>query len=293
MTQSSEFLLFAQHGWADTHHAIQSLAQALAPHASIIAPDLGWLKTWWRIEPLITTVEQAATQTLHTHPDRPWRIVGHSMGGLIWLELLHRHPEWWGRVEALVLVAAPVGGADLGRILDPLGWGIGIATDLGKNRRAIASQIAAQIPTLSIAGDIDGGSDGTVLVQTTRFDHATRQTLPYAHAALKNHPDLIPLIHHFWQHPTIAPSSPPRDAGNAIAQLQTVPGITDAHPRDAARATIHHTFPDGSTLQRWQNPLGVLHVFVVDGDGGVQYGGFVGRRDRAALLAVLDRLTSA
>ncbi|WP_217650621.1 alpha/beta fold hydrolase [Spirulina major] len=292
MTQASPFLLFAQHGWADTHHAIQGLAQSLAPHATIIAPDLGWWKTWWRIHPLIATVEQAALQTLRTHPDHPWRIIGHSMGGLIWLELLQRHPDWWSRVEALVLVASPVGGADLGRILDPFGWGLGIAADLGANRRAIAAQIAAQIPTLSIAGDVDGGSDRTVLVQSTQFNHATQRTLPHAHAPLKNHPDLIPLIHQFWAHPTIAPLPPPSDHHSAIAHLRTVPGITDAHPRDATRAPIQHRFPDGSTLRLWHNPFGVLHVFVFDADGDYQYGGFVGRRDRAALLATVDHLTS-
>lgn len=195
---ASPFLLFAQHGWADTARPIQTLAQQLAPQAPAIAPDLGWLRTWWRIEPLIATVETAALEARATHPQTPWRIVGHSMGGLIWLELLHRHPEWLAQVHSLVLVASPVGGAIWGRRLDPWDWGIGIARDLAVDRRAIASQIAQKIPTLSIAGNLGSGHDGTVRVSTTQFSGATLINLPHSHPALKNHPALIPVIQEFW-----------------------------------------------------------------------------------------------
>ncbi|NEO86004.1 MAG: alpha/beta hydrolase [Spirulina sp. SIO3F2] len=191
-------MLFAQHGWADTHRPIQSLAAQLAPHAPIIAPNLGWLRTWWRIAPLIDHVEAIAQATREQYPQMPWRLVGHSMGGLIWLEVLHRHPDWWPMVHSLVLVASPVGGAIWGQRLDPYGWGIGIARDLAMDRREIAMRIARKIPVLSVAGDLGDGSDGTVRVTTTQFPGATLLNLPYSHPALKKHPALIPVIQEFW-----------------------------------------------------------------------------------------------
>ncbi|NEO25724.1 MAG: alpha/beta hydrolase [Kamptonema sp. SIO4C4] len=205
MTQSPSFTLFAQHGWADTHHKINTLAQQLAPDQTVITPNLGWLKTWWRIDPLIEQVEQIAKKQFQNSPQQSWRILGHSMGGLIWLELLNRHPQWWTKIHSLVLVASPVGGADLAYLLDPQGWGLGIAQDLAQNRRSLAEKIAQQIPTLSIAGDIDQGSDGTILVESTQFAYAQSATVPVSHPRLKNHADLIPIIRAFWQNPSISP----------------------------------------------------------------------------------------
>lgn len=286
----TDFLLFMQHGWADHAKSIAGLGAQLVPDGVVVAPNLGWWRTWWRMEPLIETVERGAIAALAQYPDAPWRIVGHSMGGLIWLELLDRHRDWWPRVHSLVLIASPVGGADLGRILDPLGWGVGIARDLGRNRRDLAARIAAQIPTLVIAGDIDGGSDGTVLVQTTGCDFAQFVTLPYSHPALKNHPALIPVIRQFWANPAIAPPSEPGLIGDICDRLRQVPGMTDAHPRDAAKAAPVCDFSDGTTVKTWRNPWGVLHVFVVDAQGVCHYGGFVGVADRPGLEAVLAEL---
>ena len=105
---STDFVLFAQHGWADTHQAIASLSHALVPDTiPVIAPNLGWFCTWVRIEPLIQHVEQTAMEALQHYPDHPWRIIGHSMGGLIWVDVLHRHPDWWSRIHSLCLVGSP------------------------------------------------------------------------------------------------------------------------------------------------------------------------------------------
>lgn len=194
-----QFFLFAQHGWADTHHAIRSLAEQVAPPDWVIAPDLGWLRTWWRIAPLIATVEAQAQAIAHHYPGIPWRIVGHSMGGLIWLEILAQHPEWWPRVHSFILVASPVGGALWGRWLSPFDIGLSIARDLGVNRRELASRLAEHLPMLSIAGDLGHGHDGTVRVTTTQFPGARSLTLPHSHPALKKHPALIPVIQEFWQ----------------------------------------------------------------------------------------------
>ncbi|MGB0561476.1 MAG: alpha/beta fold hydrolase [Spirulinaceae cyanobacterium] len=198
------FILFAQHGWADTHRPIRALAQQLAPDVLTVTPDLGWLRTWWRIEPLIQQVEAIATKTHQLYPETPWRIVGHSMGGLIWLEVLQRHPDWLPHVHSLVLVASPVGGARWGKRLDPWGWGLGIARDLAVDRRELAIALARKVPILSVAGDLGNGSDGTVCVTTTQFPGAVLVKLPYSHPALKNHPALIPVIQEFWAVGTIA-----------------------------------------------------------------------------------------
>jgi Serine aminopeptidase, S33 len=273
-----DFILYAQHGWADTATAIASLARAVASEKTkIIAPDLGWFNTWLRIEPLIQRVERIADRAIVQYPDTPIRIIGHSMGGLIWLEVLHRHPEWRSRVESLVLVASPVGGASLARTIDPLGIGLGIARDLGMNRRAIAETIAAEIPTLVIAGDVDNGSDGTITVGTTKIARAQFTCAPgIRHDKLKNAPQLIPLIRDFWDNPEIAPQPKPNLSTHLIQRLQSVPGMTEAHLRDFPRAKIYYTFNEGTTLYRWKHPLGIEHIFVGDRAGNCLWGGFVG-----------------
>ncbi|MEO0377730.1 MAG: alpha/beta hydrolase, partial [Cyanobacteria bacterium P01_A01_bin.17] len=144
LQESPQNIIYAQHGWADDHRHMEYLAtQLAAPTSKIVAPNLGYWRTWLRIAPLIDRVDAIATQTHAQHPHAPMRIIGHSMGGLIWLEVLHRHPEWWPQVESLVLVGSPVGGADLARMIDPFGWGIGVARDLGKSRRGIGVAIAS------------------------------------------------------------------------------------------------------------------------------------------------------
>ena len=276
MTDAPNFVLFAQHGWADDCRAIAELARAVAtPRTHIVAPDLGWIETWFRIEPLVQKVERVAVEAIAQYPNTPIRIVGHSMGGLIWLEVLSRHPEWWSKIDSLVLIASPVGGADLARIFDPLGMGIGIARDLGINRRQMAEAIAEVIPTLVIAGDIDQGSDGTIIVEATKFSHAKFICLPsLAHAALKNHFSLVEIIRDFWVNPERAVSA--SDLSTTLVQnLRLVPGMTDAHWRDFHRAKAYLSFKDGSAIHTWKNPWQVDHVFVANGDQCL-YGGFVG-----------------
>jgi pimeloyl-ACP methyl ester carboxylesterase len=277
MMNSPNFILYAQHGWADTAVAIAALTKAVAPpNTVIIAPDLGWFNTWLRMEPLIRYVEGIASDAIAQYPDTPIRIIGHSMGGLIWLELLHRHPEWRSRVESVVLVASPIGGADVARILDPWGWGLGIARDLAINRRAIAQSLAAEIPILVIAGDIGGGSDGLIPLGTTQLTRAHFTCLPGLwHDQLKNSPQLIPLIRSFWDNPVIPPQGQPSVATHLIQRLQSVPGITDAHFRDFRRARLDCAFKDGTTLHFWKHSLGFEHIFVGDRSLNCHWGGFV------------------
>ena len=274
-----DYILFVQHGWADTNQSMMTLAQQLAPknapkQAQIVAPCLNFAMTWLRITPLIAEVDALATATLARQPTLPLRIVGHSMGGLIWLEVLSRHPEWWTRVEFLTLIGSPVGGADLGRILDPLQMGVGIAADLGRDRRPLAARIAAVVNTLSIAGDIDGGSDGTIPVESTRVPNGQFACLGgISHAALRCHPRVVEHIRQFWHG---SPLSVPLLPHLLVDQLRQIPGMTDAHRREFAHATPWHTFADGTSIRLWRSPFGIDHVFVASAQGDCLYSGYVG-----------------
>lgn len=288
---SAPFLLFAQHGWADDNRAMLNLGrQLVGDQVPLIAPDLGYVQTWLRIAPLVQQVEAVALNDLAAYPDHAIRIVGHSMGGLIWLEVLHRHPEWWQRVHSLVLVASPVGGADLGRMIDPLGLGIGIAADLGTNRKPLAAAIAAQIPTLVIAGDIQHGSDGTVPVACTRVAHTHFVSLPLDHAALRNHPSVAAQILDFWADFNIGESVA---VHAVIEQLQKVPGITDSDRRYFPRAQVWVQLQDGGTLRIYKNKVGVDYVFVADATGDCLYAGFVGWLHAPELQQALNEISYA
>ncbi|MEQ9486772.1 alpha/beta fold hydrolase [Coleofasciculus sp. F4-SAH-05] len=292
MNQTPDCIIFAQHGWADTHHAIAALAKSLAtPQTHLVTPNLGWLKTWWRIEPLIQQVEGIATETITQYPDTPIRIIGHSMGGLIWLEILNQHPEWWSQIESFVLVASPIGGADLARIIDPFSVRIGIAGALGINRRQIAQSIAKKIPTLVIAGDRDRGSDGTITVESTKFSRAKFVSIPnLAHAQLKNHPTVIGIIREFWANPTITNPSPLDFTAQLIEHLQSIHGMTDAHPRDFSRSQPYITLANGFTIRIWTSPLQVDHIFVANPEGECLYSCFVGWMHRGVLHQALAEI---
>ncbi|NJO80603.1 MAG: lysophospholipase [Cyanobacteria bacterium RM1_2_2] len=277
-----KYILFAQHGWADTNSTMMALANQLVASntaqpegcVSIVAPDLGYLQTWLRITPLIQTVEKVAIQQRAIHPNIPFRIVGHSMGGLIWLEVLNRHREWWADVHSLILIASPVGGADLGRMIDPFNLGIGIAADLGINRKPLAEKIAAQIPTLIVAGNSDEGSDGTVPVESTKFANARFVCLPrVSHPVLRNHPAVVSIIQDFWLDTTLGETI---EYDQIIRRLHAVPGITDAHWRGFREATVAMKLDNGGTIRTWKNGLGIDHVFVASPEGKCLYAGFVG-----------------
>ncbi len=238
MNDIPDLIIFAQHGWADSNEEISKLANTLATEKTkIISPNLGWVKTWLTMTPLVEIVSQKAQETLEQYPNIPWRIIGHSMGGLIWLEVLQKHPQWWEKIHSLILIASPVGGADLARIIDPLSIGVGIAADLGKNRRFIADRITKIVPTLVIAGNIDNGSDGTIPVSSTKLSYGHFVCLPnLSHSQLKNHPSVVDIIEKFWKtSPT--PALFEKDFPTVlIDRLQLIPGMTDGHPREFEKA---------------------------------------------------------
>lgn len=292
LSVTPEFILFAQHGWADDNRAMLSLVRRLTVDtALVVAPNLGFIQTWIKISPLIRVVENIAIAEMAHYPDTPIRIIGHSMGGLIWLEVLNRHPDWWPKVHSLVLIGSPVGGADLGRIVDPLGLGIGIAKDLGKNRKPIAEHIAAVVPTLVIAGDWDRGSDGIVPVSCTRFPNAQFVCFQgLSHPALRDNALVVSIIRDFWADFTIGC---PIAFDEIIQRLHAVPGITDGHERDFERAPVWMHLSNGGSIRTWKNPLGVEHVFVASPEGQCLYAGFVGWMHTQDLRQALEEIKRA
>jgi len=281
-----ETLVFAQHGWADDNRAMQRFGESLGlPAARVIAPNLGYMRTWMRIEPLIETAEQEAVRALADHPDARIKVVGHSMGGLIWVELLTRHPEWLPRTDRLALVGCPVGGAELAAILDPLGLTIG--RDLKVDRRDHAEAIAAVVPTLTIVGDMLGPHDGTVSHDSARLQNARFVQTPSAsHAALRKHPWVTRLVRAFFDQPT----PPAIDLAGLAARLAAVPGIRPADPRLLRFAQVDLMLADGTTIRSRGVIPGLKLVFVADGEGSCVYAGTVPRSSRAALEQVLARI---
>ncbi len=256
------FILFAQHGWADISRDMGYLARSLTKSSNpIYTPDLGLINTWLAIAPLVTKVENIAIEAIARYPDLPLRIVGHSMGGLIWLEVLNRHPEWLPKVHSLILLGSPVGGSDLARLFDPFGWFPLIARDLGKNRRPIAEAIAAQVPTASIVGNIGNNTDGTVPLGCSQFAQASFICLDdIRHATLKSHPQVVAAICQFWEYPAIAPI--PTDlASRLIAKLRSL-NLTETNNQNFRYAKAIKTYGDGTKLWTWTNLVGVTHIFV-------------------------------
>ncbi|NJK61246.1 MAG: hypothetical protein HC918_14830 [Oscillatoriales cyanobacterium SM2_1_8] len=74
------FLLFLQHGWADTDRKMGRLARLLGMESAVV-PNLGFWRTWGPMAPLIDRVEAIVQEQLAARPEWPVRVVGHSMGG--------------------------------------------------------------------------------------------------------------------------------------------------------------------------------------------------------------------
>lgn len=275
------YLVFSQHGMVDTHHAMESLAKRNSSDLSsrIIAPNLGFLNTLFNIESLITKVETIATREIANYPDVPIRIIGCSLGGVIWTEILTRHPEWWPNIESWVLLGSPIGGAHLAKMVDPLSlMRFAIAQDLGIDRRGLAESIARQIPTLIIAGDSNSGCDGTVLVQTTQFKHARFVCVPGVnHPGLRFSEVVDRQIQDFWaENPKNIVFSEARSIMETISQLRSVPGMTDAHPKGFNRSQPIMTLKDGTIVRIWDDLLGVKHIFLENDRGECEFSGCVG-----------------
>ena len=275
--RNPEFILFAQHGWSDNGKDINTLAVALATQDTVvIAPSLGLINTYWRIKPLVNKLEKLVREAIGQYPQARLKIIGHSLGGLIWLELLDLHPEWHAQVHSFVLIGSPVGGSHLARLIDPLGLGIGMARDLGKNRRALATKIAQKIPTLAIASDLGNGSDGMVTLENTKFNYAhfiCVNDIPHAH--LKCHQAMIPLIQDFWLNPQINLTQIDWIA-ELLTFLKNIPGMTDANYQNLAKSQVLLRLTQGLTVHTYTNLAKIEHIFVTNAQQQCLYAGYVG-----------------
>ncbi len=65
-------------------------------------------------------------------------------------------------------------------------------------------------------------------------------------------------------------------AGQVVNLLNELEGMTQDHSRDFKNATPRFTLRDGSVLKVFKNPVCVNHVFIVDDQGNIILGGFVG-----------------
>ena len=84
-------------------------------------------------------------------------------------------------------------------------------------------------------------------------------------------------IQSFWaEDPKIIILSEARSIMETISQLRSVPGMTDAHPKDFERSQPIATLKDGTVLRIWNNPLGVKHIFLENDRGECEFGGYVG-----------------
>jgi pimeloyl-ACP methyl ester carboxylesterase len=299
-----EYLLFAQHGWADTGNNIGRLVKAAVnaqtvnthtnnTHTKVIVPSLGWINTLIRLEPLVKRLEQIAVEAIATHPQSPIKIVGHSMGGLMWLEVLDRNPQWWDQVHSLILLGSPVGGSNVARMVDPLNLGIGTARDLGKNRRAMAEKIAQHVPTLSVASDLGMGTDGLVTVENTKFDYANWLLISdIAHSAMRYHAEIVPIMQNFWANPQLGYPPANTVTNQLVQRLRRVPGMTDADYCDFVRSRIVAHLPENLTLHTWKNPFGINHVYLAK-QKQCLYAGYVGlmhTKDLRRLIKEINQL---
>jgi pimeloyl-ACP methyl ester carboxylesterase len=125
---------------------------------------------------------------------RPAHFVGHSLGGVLVLEMLNRHPAI--PAASTVLLGAPVRGCLAGRRFGGAGvgrWMMGGCGELWMERKALWQRttplgvVAGTVPLgLGRAfGRLPGENDGVVRVEETAVDGMTERVLvPLGHSLL-------------------------------------------------------------------------------------------------------------
>lgn len=125
----------------------------------------------------------------------PAHFVGHSMGGLVILDALNRHPDL--EVGRVVLMGTPVRGCFAGRRIARLAagrWFLGQSEQLWREGRAARWQrpealgiVAGSLPLGlgRIFGALPGVNDGVVSLEETAVEGmADRIVLPVGHSAM-------------------------------------------------------------------------------------------------------------
>jgi pimeloyl-ACP methyl ester carboxylesterase len=141
--------------------------------------------------PLDASVERLA----HFAGKGPVHFVGHSLGGVLVLESLQRHPEV--AVASVVLLGAPARGSLAGRRFARLGlarWMMGAALSHWGEREARWRRpeplgvIAGTLPFgigRALGGSLPGQNDGVVRVEETTVEGmAARALVPVGHSLL-------------------------------------------------------------------------------------------------------------
>jgi pimeloyl-ACP methyl ester carboxylesterase len=134
--------------------------------------------------------------------------VGHSLGGLLILDMLNRHPEV--PAQGAVLLGAPVRGCLAGRRFGGAGvgrWMMGACRDLWEERAARWSRpaplgvVAGTTPFglgRMVSGRLPGPNDGVVRVDETAVEGMTARTLvAQGHSMLIVSGRVSELVHRF------------------------------------------------------------------------------------------------
>jgi pimeloyl-ACP methyl ester carboxylesterase len=144
--------------------------------------------------PLEANIERLRRFVREALDSRPAHYVGHSLGGLVVLEMLARHAEL--AAASAVLIGSPVRGCFAGRRfgLAPLGrWMMGASRPLWEERPATwtrSEPLGVIAGTLGIGlartlGRLPGPNDGVVRVAETAVDGMrARALVPLGHSAL-------------------------------------------------------------------------------------------------------------
>jgi len=144
-------------------------------------------------------------------------LLGHSLGGLIALETLRRHPDL--AVPRVVCLGSPVQGSRTAQSLIERGvgpWTLGRSAGLLQTGcppwqgRAQVGMVAGNLPRGlgRLLARLDGPSDGTVTIAETRLPGLTDHCIVNAsHSGLVLSADAVRQSVHFLQHGRFAPSA--------------------------------------------------------------------------------------
>lgn len=256
------------------------------PQTEVVAPHLGFVRTWLRFDPLVDLVEAEAAPFFERLPDLSASVVGHSMGGLIWLTILDRRPEWRRRVTSLVLLGCPVRGAELATILDRQGWTIG--RDLAVDRSDLGARVAASVPTLSVAGDLLLASDGTITYRSAEVEGARFVCLPReSHAGLVKSERVQRLVRAF----VAGPHPPETDLPAVIRRLEAIPGLSPGAPvAGFGGARVAILFRDGANVRLRHPAFGAMQLFVASARGDCLWAGEVPRYRAGDVRVALEEI---
>ncbi len=135
-------------------------------------------------------------------------LIGHSLGGLVLLNLLARHPGWdeGQRTGRLLLLGSPVHGSGVAARLARYRWTrllLGRALPGGLDGSAPRARADRDIGVIAgdrpggvgaLIGGLSGANDGTVSVAETRLPGAAHCVLPLGHLGLILSPRSLPAI---------------------------------------------------------------------------------------------------